>query len=289
MAPGASLRAVPLLARATGLLGDVPTDGWRRVELSGEVAGELWPPRRRGGPPVLLAVGVTPDGPADPRVRRLADALARAGRTVFVPELALADRELTEVDVDRLVAAFRALDAGQGVVAVGFSFGGSYSLIAAADPRAGPHVRAVASFGAYAELLGYLSAMRSRLHDADAVADLADGLGLQGAERDRVIAVLDGRAEVDELPDRLKDLAERLSPVSYAGGIDAPVVLLHASGDETVPDHELRVLADAFPHASVHTVELFTHVDLRARPGQVFPLLADLRTVWRFAVAVLRA
>lgn len=289
MAPGARLRAVPLLARATGLLGDVPTDGWRRVDLGGAVAGDLWSPRRRSGPPVLLAVGVTPDGPADPRVRRLAGALARAGRTVFVPELALADRELTELDVDRLVAAFRALDAGQGVVAVGFSFGGSYSLIAAADPRAAPHVRAVASFGAYAELLGYLSAMRSRLRDADAVAALADGLGVEARERDRVIAVLDGRAGVDELPDHLRDLAGRLSPVSYAGAIDAPVVLLHASGDETVPDRELWLLADAFPHANVHTVELFTHVDLRARPRQVLQLVGDLRTVWRFAVAVLRA
>lgn len=289
MAPDARLRAVPLLARATGLLGEVPTEGWRRVELGEGVGGDLWSPRRRSGPPVLLAVGVTPDGPADPRVRRLAGAFARAGRTVFVPELALADRRLTEIDVDRLVAALRALDTGRGVVAVGFSFGGSYSLIAAADARAARHVRAVASFGAYAELLGYLSAMRSRLRDAEGVAELADGLGLDDAERDRVVAVLSGRAEVEELPDRLIGLAERLSPVSYAGEVEVPVVLLHAKGDETVPDRELWLLADAFPHARVHTVELFTHVDLRANPGQVVELLRDLRTVWRFAVAVLQA
>lgn len=289
MAPGARLRAVPLLARATGLLGEVPTEGWRRAQLGEGVGGDLWFPRRRTGPPVLLAAGVTPDGPADPRVRRLAGAFARAGRTVFVPELALADRQLTEADVDRLVAALRALDTGRGVVAVGFSFGGSYSLIAAADDRAGRHVRAVASFGAYAELLGYLSAMRSRLRDVESVAELADGLGLDGAERDRVLAVLSGRAEVDELPDRLIDLAGRLSPVSYAGEVEVPVVLLHAKGDETVPDRELWLLAEAFPHARVHTVELFRHVDLRARPGQVVELLRDLRAVWRFAVAVLQA
>lgn len=289
MARGVRLRAVPLLARATGLLGQVPTDGWRRVELDGDVAGDLWSPRRPSGPPVLLAVGVTPDGPADPRVRRLAGAFARAGRTVFVPQLALADRELTEVDVDRLVAALGALDDGRGVIAVGFSFGGSYSLIAAADPRAGDHVRAVASFGAYAELLGYLSAMRSRLRDEDAVAELADGLGLENDERDRVVAVLAGRAELEDLPERLIRLAERLSPVSYAGQVDAPVVLLHATGDETVPDREVWLLADAFPHARVHTVEQFTHVDLRAHPGQVVELLRDLRTVWRFAAAVLGA
>ncbi len=290
MALSAGLRAVPLLARATGLVGDVPASGWREVELGVGTAGELWVPRGPvSGPPIVLAVGVTPEGPADPRVRRLADALVRAGRTVFVPRLALADRRLTDDDVELLVRAVGALDRGRGTVAVGFSFGGSYSLIAAADRRTRGRLRAVASFGAYAGLLGFLGEMRSELRDRDAVLELIAGHGLSGEDRERVIAVLEGRAGVDELPSSLIALARRLSPVSYAGEVDVPIVLLHSRGDGTVPDGELERLADAFPHARVHTVELFTHVDLRARPSQVIALLGDLRTVWRFAVAILSA
>lgn len=284
------LRALPLLVRATGLAGRAPRSGWSEVRLGEGTAGELWPLRGRvTGPPIVLAIGVTPEGPADPRVRRLADALARTGRTVFVPRLALADRRLTYEDVDRLVQAVATLDRGRGVVAVGFSFGGAYSLIAAADPRTEGHLRAVATFGAYAELLGFLTEMRSELRDQEAVLELIAGHELVGEERDRVVAVLEGRAEVEDLPERLLALARQLSPVTYADEVDVPVVLLHATGDETVPDRELRLLADAFPQARVHTVELFTHVDLHAHPGKAVDLLRDLWTLWRFAVTVLGA
>ncbi|MBW3561313.1 MAG: hypothetical protein KY437_02335 [Actinobacteria bacterium] len=282
----AALRAVPLLARALGLVGEVPTSGWRDVELADGVRGHRWdPPRAVTGPPVLLAAGVTPQGPDDPRVRRLAGALAAAGRAVFVPHMALSDRQLTTDDVDHLVTAIEALDDGGGVVAVGFSFGGAYSLIAAADPGAARSLRAVASFGAYADLLGFLATARSRLFDAEELVAAQD---LTSAEQQRVLEVLGG-GDIDQLPERVLDLARRLSPASYAGRVEVPVLLLHATGDPTVPDRELHALAEAFPHAAVHTVEVFTHVDLVADLRQLPRLVGDLWSVWRYATAILGA
>lgn len=281
------LRALGVLLRATGLTGEVPERGWQQVELADGVPGHLWAPRGSpSGPPILLAAGVTPRGPEDPRVRRLAGALARAGRTVFVPRMALSDRRLTTEDVDRLVAAIGALDRGRGVVALGFSFGGSYSMIAAVDEQVARSLRAVASFGAYADLLGFLGLARGRLFDAEELVAAQD---LSPEEQRRVLAVLDERAEIGELPDRVLDLARRLSPASYAGRVRVPLLLLHASGDPTVPDRELHALADAFPHATVHVVEGFTHVDLVADLRQLPTLIGDLWTVWRYTAAVLRA
>lgn len=282
----AALRAVPLLARALGLVGEVPTSGWREVELAEGVRGHRWdPPRGVTGPPVLLAAGITPQGPDDRRVRRLAGALAAAGRTVFVPRMALSDRQLSPEDVDDLVAAIGALDRGRGVVAVGFSFGGAYSLIAATDPAVARSLRAVASFGAYADLLGFLATARSRLFDAEELVAAQD---LTAHEQQRVLEVLRG-GDIERLPQRALDLARRLSPASYAGRVEVPVLLLHATGDPTVPDRELRALAEAFPHAAVYTVEGFTHVDLVADLRQLPTLVGDLWSVWRYTTAILAA
>lgn len=152
-----------LAARALGARVPSRADVVRERAEVGGVPGRLWRPARGGGAPVLLALGVTPRGADDPRVVRVADAVARAGHVAFVPRLLLADQRLTEEDVERLVVAIRALGEADSrprtVTAVGFSFGGSYSLLAAVDPRVRPHLRAVAAFGAYGQLGGVAQAV----------------------------------------------------------------------------------------------------------------------------------
>jgi hypothetical protein len=107
------------------------------------------------GPPraVVVAVhGATVNGKDDHRLQHFAWSLARSGVLCLVPTLpGLSRFEWNPSDVDLLGAFVRAAsaDAGRPVALCGFSYGGSYSLIAAAAPDVAPSVRAVVAFGPY--------------------------------------------------------------------------------------------------------------------------------------------
>ena len=112
-------------------------------------------------PAVVLIPGAAPRGIEDPRIVRLAEAVARAGRTVFVPQLEVYEQDLVTDDIDRIVAVTRALSGPErgAAVLVGTSFGGSLGLLAAADDRLADRVALVATFGAYVDLVGVLQAV----------------------------------------------------------------------------------------------------------------------------------
>ncbi|HEX2026709.1 MAG TPA: hypothetical protein VHF25_01780, partial [Nitriliruptorales bacterium] len=74
----------------------------RRPATPAGVEGDLYTSGTRF-PAVVLVPGATPLGTEDPRVARLARALAGSERDVFVPALALYDGELVSADVDRIV------------------------------------------------------------------------------------------------------------------------------------------------------------------------------------------
>jgi dienelactone hydrolase len=316
-APGTCLAAAGLVARSLGLRlpGLIPVR-WRDVELDG-VPGRLWRPWGGPAPAVLLPAGITPEGPADPRVMRLAGAIARARRVVFVPRLALTGRELTDDDVERLVRAGLALHQHPGttgrVTALGFSFGGSFLLLAAADPRIADRLGLVAAFGAYGHLVGLVQTVttgvallggephpwsghqdvvqrtRSRLAGVvrEHVRDPAAEPALEAVFTNRDPA--ETPALVAALPPPFPELLERLSPVNVAPHVRAPVVLLHAVDDPTIPYTEMLRLAAAFPRASTHTVRLFTHVDFVPTPGRIADVVRDLAATWQLASALLAA
>lgn len=126
----------------------------------GGVAGRLYA-GRAGARAVLLVPGAAPAGLEDPRTNSVAAALARAGRTVFIPELDLYQQLLREGDIERLIVSVRALSdsTANKVVVLGISYGGSLALIAAADPRLDGHLSRVATFGAYFDLIGVIQAV----------------------------------------------------------------------------------------------------------------------------------
>jgi hypothetical protein len=133
----------------------------REVTLDG-VAGHLYVPDRPS-PPIVLVLGAAPRGPDDPRAVRLARSVARAGRVVFAPRLALAGRRFDDTDLDRIVRSVLALDrlpltTGPAVM-LGISYGGSYALVASSDPRLAGRVAQVAVFGAYFDLVGVIQAV----------------------------------------------------------------------------------------------------------------------------------
>lgn len=158
----ARLAAAGVVADALGLPAVRPLAGdvHRRDAHPGGVPGDLYSPGRPA-PAVVLLPGATPAGRDDARVVRVARSLAAAGRTVFVPELAVYDQRLVAADVERIVAATQALTRPPGdgpVVLAGISFGGSLGLLAAADRRLSADVAGVMTLGAYADLIGVVQA-----------------------------------------------------------------------------------------------------------------------------------
>ena len=127
----------------------------RRVVVAPELAGNLYTPSWPS-PGIVLVHGAARRGADDPRIERLASAIARTGRVVFVPQLELRFRVLARSDIDRLVRSVLALERSSyvdgSVGFVGISDGGSFALVAAADRRIASSLGFVATFGAYLDL-----------------------------------------------------------------------------------------------------------------------------------------
>ncbi len=142
---------------------------------------ELWLPEwasvERPAGAILLVFGVNNLGRNHPAIVRVADALARTGVAVLVPDSrTLLEGRLEVGEIDGVVDAFRLLAARPEVDRdrlgiVGFSVGGSLALLAARDPSIAEQVRWVNAFGAFADARTYLAAV-----SAHAYADAADAV-----------------------------------------------------------------------------------------------------------------
>jgi dienelactone hydrolase len=147
---------------------------------SGEGAddlAELWLPAgasadQRAGA-ILLVFGVNSVGRNHPEVVRLADALARSGVAVLVPDSrTLLEGRLEVGEIDGVVQAFELLAARHEVdparVSIaGFSVGGSLALLAARDARIADRVQWVNAFGAYADAATYLASVAAHAYELD--------------------------------------------------------------------------------------------------------------------------
>ncbi len=159
------MKAAGVVADALGR--SLPRPFAKTVERSetrvGGVAGDLYVPDG-DAPPFVLVHGAAPRGKDDPRLVRLARALAAADRLVFVPDLELKNRTFEERDLDRIVESVAALSdhpvaSSERVQVVGISYGGSFALVAAADERVRDTIEQIAVFGAYFDLVGYIQAI----------------------------------------------------------------------------------------------------------------------------------
>ncbi|MEN8375041.1 MAG: hypothetical protein ABFS34_06275 [Gemmatimonadota bacterium] len=142
----------------------------------GTTPATLHLPRRRRRPLSGWVVlhGLTRNGRTHEGLVRFSRALAATGHAVFVPEI-VEWRELRvrpAVAVPLIRSAVRALDELEitqpgGVGLMGFSFGATQGLIAAADPATGEHLRGVAAWGGYRDLRRlFLFGLTGR-HDLD--------------------------------------------------------------------------------------------------------------------------
>jgi pimeloyl-ACP methyl ester carboxylesterase len=249
---------------------------------------------------------------------------------VFVPQLALANRRFIEDDLQRLVLAVVALDEaafthGQ-VTLLGISYGGSFAMVAAADPRLEGRLAQVAVFGAYFDLVGVVQAATTGVSSIDgrripwdlppeaqaileeAAPDLVPAasrqeLGRALADRDPSGLARGDRALYDLLvnrdPERTRELArrlsgqagaimERFSPSAIADQIRAPVIAMHSMDDPAVPFAEAIRLRRAMPEARLVVVRGFRHVDFSSAGG-ASRAMGDLLRAWRFATWLMAA
>ena len=147
---------------------------YRTVDGGDADLAELWLPAwasaEQPAGAILLVFGVNNLGRNHPAIVRVADALARTGVAVLVPDsrTLLAGR-LEAGEIDGVVDAFRLLATRPEVDRermgiVGFSVGGSLALLAARDASIASRVRWVNAFGAFADARTYLAAVSSHAH-----------------------------------------------------------------------------------------------------------------------------
>jgi pimeloyl-ACP methyl ester carboxylesterase len=326
-------KAVAVLADAIGIPFPRPAAPpvSRVAATIGGVPGDLYTPGQPA-PAIVLIPGAAPGGKDDPRVIRVARALARAERVIFVPTLELAERRFVEEDIDRITRCAAALADHElvhgRVTILGFSYGGSFALVAAADPRLDGRLAQVAVFGAYYDLVGLVQAVTTGVSLVDGRRIPWQGHPLAQAilrsravtlapekEQNALLVALDtGSAEglgprsraiydllVNEDPERTFDLAARLpkpardilsrfSPAAVADRIDVPVVAMHSTDDPAVPYGEALRLERGIPGTRLVGVEVFRHVDFSATsPAAWLQAADDLWNAWRFTSWILVA
>ena len=296
----------------------------RRAIRFGSAPGDLYSVAS-GAPGIVLVPGAAELGKEDPRVVRLATALATSNRNVFVPELTLARRRLVAADIDRLRAATRGLAERTGgkIVLLGFSYGGSFALLAAAHRATAQNLRLVAVFGAYFDLVGVIQAATTGAsiasgrafpwEPAAAVHEIVAAYGIRLAPKEQraaLTAALEHRSTadleaearavfdllsnrdprrtrelVDRLPQRARILIDRFSPAVVSDRLTVPVLAMHSTGDPAVPFAEILRLENALPQARTIKLSSFRHIDFKGLGAvRVAP---DLLKVWGFATEVL--
>ncbi len=322
----ARIKAFGVVAEVAGLPFPRP---WTRpvardeTQLAADVSGDMYDGGGEGAPVILFVPGATRRGRDDPRVIEAATALAQAGRRVFVPELSLYERVFRHSDVERLVVAIRALADEERVGIVGFSYGGSFALIAASDPAVAGDVDYVATFGAYYDLAHVIQGITtgSTALDGDlvpfetvaearrillqAAAGLVPGAHSDELERAlqtgdpsglapeaaRVYELLENtdpeRSDelVASLPGTTRETLRAFSPSTDLDGLDVPVFIMQAKNDAATPWTEAVLLERALPQARLVTLDHFFHVD----PPGIGGWLADGPRAWRFVSWILDA
>ena len=200
---------------------------------AGDLA-DLWLPQGAssahpvGG--MVLVLGINNVGRDYPAVVRFADAMARSGVAVLVPDsAALLAGMLSPDEVGGVVDAARLLMSrpevdGRRVGLVGLSVGGSLALLAAGDPRISGDLRWVNAFGAYADAGEYLADVVAQAQTLDGntvtwkssaltrevFARLLARLIPAGGDREALTAALDAFAASGRAPPADPALVPRL-------------------------------------------------------------------------------
>jgi pimeloyl-ACP methyl ester carboxylesterase len=303
--------------KPAALIADAPEH--REVRLasdSGTVVGDLYVPRPRLGlwdeprkPAVIIALGLKLEKDEDKQtVQQFARGLAKLGHNVLWPRLEAIDQGAWMFErPETFVRAFEHLSRQDTVDPkrisfVGFSIGSSIALVAAADPRIAPDVRAFVFFGGYHDILDYLLSLANEkaylgdeespwrpsenglrqakeLATAEGIERLAPYFGPEPLESRQALRNLLSAPEIERL--------QSLSPNRNLPNLRTRMFILHDKRDEYVPYTESMALARALPPEVSKTVlipELFRHVQVA--DGLSPESLGQLLQLYRFLYAV---
>lgn len=271
-------------------------------------------------PGIMLVNGATSAGNDDPETRRLAEALARGGYLVMLPEFAFLKEGRFEsgatAELDAAFALLRGLPetADQPAGAFGFSIGGGMMLASAAHGGALAHADYLAVLGTYYDLDTYLASVaslsqprggtvepwpadpevRDRLPAAALAAftDEADRTALRSALA--AGGYNDVLARLRALPTSMRATFDELSPRAGWTTIRPPVFWLHDANDRFEPIAEAQAAVDA--RRAGPTELTVSHLISHAAPlsgqeeanGLGF-WLVEISTLIGFGLSVLRA
>lgn len=292
-----------------------------RETLAGvEMRVGWWRPGRGARHPAMLfVIGATPEGIDFPELRVGAEAFARAGFLIMVPDLPfMREERLDPTGPAQIAAAFHALRrhpaAREPVGAFGFSVGGGFLLAAAARDTRLASAPYLAVLGAYFDMTTYIASIASRSQRRDGGTtewepspDVPDRMRAAAAKitmdpegraaLDRVTAARsyeDALARLRELPPSVGDALEQLSPSPLWDRIRAPVFWVHDEKDLYVPIAEAEAARRAPRHGQLRMLvpRLLQHAvpvaDAARAKGARF-WIGELWRLLRFATSVLRA
>ena len=240
---------------------------------------------RGGNPvsPILIVHGVNPTGKDNLDLVRISQGLAQAGYEVYVPDLAdMKKQHLRPEEAGSVKTIFQFI--GRNAAIACFSYGCGPALIAATSPEIRDKVRYAVDFGGYydiREMLEYVvtgpetPAAYSKWIYLAANSDLAGDEN--GQEQIKKIAIAraaglpkdlvleenlspgartllqiftatnreEFKAHIDAAPESLQRRLDALSPSRYVRDLRAPLVLIHAAYDPSIPAQQSIELAGA--------------------------------------------
>jgi dienelactone hydrolase len=228
---------------------------------------ELWLPAwasaERPAGAILLVFGVNNLGRNHPAIVRVADALARTGVAVLVPDSrTLLEGRLEVGEIEGVVDAFRLLATRPEVDRdrlgiVGFSVGGSLALMAARDPSIASQVRWVNAFGAFADAKTYLASVSAHAYVGPGreivdwtptplarevylqfllaqVEDSNDRTALDGAFREPILAAERPEPDADLRESLRSDAARTVHDLLTAATLEAALKAIGRLPDESL-------------------------------------------------------
>jgi alpha-beta hydrolase superfamily lysophospholipase len=292
-----ALADAPVVTPLVGALTREPVQ--EEIDLAGAPTTMVRPPGDEARPAIVFITGADKRGRKHPQVVDLARSLARAGFVVYLPDLpglkelrlaATADQAAATMLV---AAAERPESAGGKVTLASISAGASLALVAAGQPEAAPRVRAVAGIAPFADLENMLLlAITGKYIAADGELAPYETGDLMRTTVERSLRELVGdeplaQRFVDELLERrdpeqvqalydaldpsVRDAVQRLSPVSVASQITAPVRLASPPRDPYFPTSESeRIVSEVADGELVvttaldHAIPRFSREDIAA-------------------------
>lgn len=270
---------------------------------AGSIQTQVIGPSNAGPHPAVILLLGAGDLPRSDVAVHFAEALARLGIVVSLPEPSgMLEEHLTFDEVDAIRVSFDVLSArpdvdGSRIGLIGLSASGGLSIVAAAQPDLRDRIRFVNSFGSYADALSLLVdvASRSQLVNGsvqdwqpeertiEVVANALVDAGVSDADRTELLShpSRDRASAIERgFSPEVRERLTQISPSAYLSEIRARVYLMHDVDDPFIPFAQSRdLVANAPPGVITRYTEfsIFAHVI----PEKPVPWQTFLPDLWR--------